>query len=45
MKSIFLLNLGLLTAIFIAIDFQVSLTFLIVSIASIENSIYLSGLD
>jgi len=43
MKSIFLLNLGLLTAIFIAIDFQVSLTFLIVSIASIENSIYLLG--
>jgi len=44
MKSIFLLNLGLLTAIFIAIDFQVSLTFLIVSIASIENSISVSGI-
>ena len=45
MKSILLINLGLLTLIFILIDYEVSITFIIFAIATIENSISVSNLS
>ena len=42
MKSILLINLGLLTLIFILIDYEISMPFIIFAIATIENSISIS---